>query len=251
MQRARQRRPAEPGLRLTSRGQDGHVEPVLQRGVPGHAEPVQQAAVGRAAAEEDVLAGVDGQAVPAERAGRAAQPRPGLEQGDVGARLGERDRGGDPGQSPADHRDASPRTQAHLILPARARTATMAFSRRGQRNPAVQDGGGLRRDPLEQPAVDAGHGAGAGRAAAVEHGQQLPAGGVPFAGPFGLEFHQPDELGRAGCVQVDVELGQVLGGQVDPPVLVVLADVAQDVGQLQGDAERVGQAGRLLLVVAV
>jgi hypothetical protein len=27
--------------------------------VPGHAEPVQQAAVGRAAAEEDVLAGVD------------------------------------------------------------------------------------------------------------------------------------------------------------------------------------------------
>src|SRR6185312_8498073 len=98
--------------------------PLLQRGVPGHAEPVQQTAVGRAAAEEDVLAGVDGQAVPAERAGRAAQPRPGLEQGDVGARLGERDRGGDPGQSPADHRYS----EAHLILPARARTATMAFS---------------------------------------------------------------------------------------------------------------------------
>src|SRR6266567_6791360 len=58
MQRARQRRPAEPGL-PPSRGQDGHIEPVLQRGVPGHAEPVQQAAVGRAAAEEDVLAGVE------------------------------------------------------------------------------------------------------------------------------------------------------------------------------------------------
>ena len=107
-----------------SRGQDGHVEPVLQRGVPGHAEPVQQATVGRAAAKEDVLAGVDGQAVPAERAGRAAEPGPGLEQGDVGARFGERDRGGDSGQPPADHRNLG----GHLILPARARTATMAFS---------------------------------------------------------------------------------------------------------------------------
>ena len=107
------------------RGQDGHVEPVLQRGVPGHAEPVQQAAVGRAAAEEDVLAGVDGQAVPAERAGRAAQPRPGLEQGDVGARLGERDRCGDPGQSPADHREAF--KLIGTSPPGRC-TATMAFS---------------------------------------------------------------------------------------------------------------------------
>src|SRR4029077_11221805 len=90
--------------------------------------------------EEDVLAGVDGQAVPAERAGRAAQPRPGLEQGDVGARLGERDRCGDPGQSPDDHRDSDAlpgrvwgppprnRQSTHLILPARARSATMAFS---------------------------------------------------------------------------------------------------------------------------
>gem|GEM_PF-6389413 len=94
MQRAGQRGPAEPGLprlAVSPRGEDGHVEAVLHGHVPGHAELVQQAAVGRAAAQEDVLAGVDGQAVPAERAGRPAQPRPGLEQGDVGARLGERD----------------------------------------------------------------------------------------------------------------------------------------------------------------
>ena len=123
---------------LPSRGQDGHVEPVLQRGVPGHAEPVQQAAVGRAAAEEDVLAGVDGQAVPAERAGRAAQPGPGLEQGDVGARLGERDRGGDAGQPPADHRDLDnssdpPRQGAHR---------DHGFLPRGQGNPAVRTAAG-------------------------------------------------------------------------------------------------------------
>ena len=126
----------------------------------------------------------------------------------------------------------------------------MAFSPVDSDTRPSQDRGGLRRDPLEQPAVDTGHGAGAGRAAAVEHGQQLPAGGVPVAGPFGLELDQPDELGRAGRVQVDVELGQILGGQVDPPVLMVLADVAQDVGQLQGYAERVSQAGGLALVVA-
>src|SRR5215470_4864 len=122
MQGARQRGAAEPGL-AAPRGQDGHVEAVLQRRVPGHAELGQQAAVGRAAAEEDVLAGVDGQAVPAERTRRAAEPRPGLEQRDVRARLGERDGSADSGQPPADHDNL-----AHLALLARALAATMAFS---------------------------------------------------------------------------------------------------------------------------
>src|SRR5512135_3298840 len=135
MQGARQRGAAEPcppgGWRgcpprtsRASRGQDGHVETVLHGRVPGHAELVQQAAVGRAAAEEDVLAGVDGEAVPAERAGGAAEARARLEQRDVGARLGERDRGGDAGEPSPDYRYL----RTHVILPARARTATMAFS---------------------------------------------------------------------------------------------------------------------------
>ena len=47
-----------------------------------------------------------------------------------------------------------------------------------------------------------------------------------------------------------VELGQVLGGQVNAPVLVVLADVPQDVGQLQGHAEGVGQPGGHLVIPA-
>ena len=108
-----------------SGGEHGDVEPVLERGVGGHAELVQQAAVGGAAAEVDVLAGVDDQAVAGEGAGRPAEPGPGLEQGDRRARLGERDRGGDPGQAAADH--GHPR--AHPSLPARALTATVAFSR--------------------------------------------------------------------------------------------------------------------------
>ena len=71
-----------------------------------------------------MLAGVDDQAVPVKGASRAAEPGPGLEQRDVGARLRERDRGGDPGQPAADHHNAAP----HAILPARAFTATTAFS---------------------------------------------------------------------------------------------------------------------------
>src|SRR6266566_3440942 len=76
-------------------------------------------------------------------------------------------------------------------------------------------------------------------AGGVWGGGSPPGGGGVWGGPA------PPEVSK-----VNTELGQVLGGQVDPPVLMVLADVAQDVGQLQGDAERIGQAGRLLLVVA-
>jgi len=100
----------------------------IQREIPDLSQVVpelaEQAAVRRAAAEVDVLAGVDDQAVPVERAGRAAEPGPGLEQRDRGARFGERDSGGDPGQSAADHHDP----WAHPSLPASALTATRAFS---------------------------------------------------------------------------------------------------------------------------
>jgi hypothetical protein len=89
--------------------------------------------------------------------------------------------------------------------------------------------------------------------AAVEQAQQLPAGGVPVPGPFGLELDQAGETGRRrGLAQggrVTVELGQVFGGQVDAAVAVIFADVAQDVRQLKGDAERVGQPGGLARVV--
>ena len=93
----------------------------------GHAEPVQQATVGGTAAEVDVLAGVDDEAVAGEGAGRPAQPGPGLEQGDGRAGLGQRDRGGDPGQAAADHghprKGAGELGGAHPNIPVRALTA--------------------------------------------------------------------------------------------------------------------------------
>ncbi len=58
-------------------------------------------------------------------------------------------------------------------------------------------------------------------------------------------------LGGVVPTEVNTELGQVFGGQVDPAVLPVLADVAQDVRQLEGDTERVGQFGGLGLGVRV
>src|SRR5579862_9548986 len=134
MQWARQRGPAEPSAAL-ARGEHGDVEAALDRGVVGHAELVEQAAVGAAAAEVDVLARVDGEGVAGEGAGRTAQPGPGLEQGNLRARLGERDRRGDPGQAAADYHDSAGAGGAglgggvHAILPARAWTATAAFSR--------------------------------------------------------------------------------------------------------------------------
>src|SRR5580658_5802876 len=125
MQRPGERGPAEPGA-APAGSQYGDVEAALEWGVVGHAELVEQAAVRGAAAEVDVLPGVDGQGVAGEGAGRAPQPGPGLEQGDLRARLGERDRRGDPGQAAADHHRAG---GAHFSLPARAWTATVAFSR--------------------------------------------------------------------------------------------------------------------------
>src|SRR5262249_40585699 len=67
----------------------------------------QQLPVAGAAAQEHVLAGVDLQVAAGERAGRAAQPGPGLEQGDADARLAQGDRRGDAGQPAADHHDAA------------------------------------------------------------------------------------------------------------------------------------------------
>ena len=100
VQRAGERRAAQPGTPAWA--QHGDVEPVLERHRAGHAEPGQQATVGGAAAQEHVLPVVHGQAAAAERAGGAAQARPGFEQRDPGPRLGERDGGGDAGQ-PATH----------------------------------------------------------------------------------------------------------------------------------------------------
>ena len=77
------------------------------------------------------------------------------------------------------------RLVAHAVPSARARTATAAFSRAGQRHPAAEHAGRVPLDPDQEPAVDAGHGrrAGprcAGRAWAAAAG---PARTTPRPGP--------------------------------------------------------------------
>jgi hypothetical protein len=116
--------PQPDGVR-PPRGADRDVQPRLQVHAVADAEPVQQRQVGGAAAQEHVLAGVDGEVAAAERGGQPAQPRPALQQGDLAAGVGAAQRGADAGQPAAD--DGHP--GAHGRLPARARTATTAFCR--------------------------------------------------------------------------------------------------------------------------
>ncbi len=87
-----------------------HVEPPLKRGVPQGAQKAQQPDVGRAAAEEDVLAVVDlaaGVRV-AEAVRLAAQEGAALDQRDLGPEGRALDRGGDPGEPPAAHDEPEP-----------------------------------------------------------------------------------------------------------------------------------------------
>src|SRR5215813_9462892 len=112
------------------------ILPVLQRRGRADPEPVEQRPVGGAAGQVHVLAVVDGKLAAAERGGRPAEPGPGLQQRDRGAGLAQCDRRADPGQAAADDDDVA---LAHCgttcrirvagrVIPARDRTATMAFS---------------------------------------------------------------------------------------------------------------------------
>src|SRR5208283_410637 len=126
---------------------------------------------------------------------------------------------------------------------------------RGQRQPAVQYGGRLGRDTVQQLPVDAGHRARARGAAPVEQGQQLHAGRVPVPRAVHLEVDEryeprlfggiPGRLGgRArlgGRLQRAPEAVKILSREVYTAVAVILTDVPEDVRELQGHPERVGQ----------
>ncbi len=119
---------------------------------------------------------------------------------------------------------------------------------RGQGHPAAQHGARVGLDAVEEAVVDAGHGGDAGGGAAVEHGQQAGALGEQFAGAADLEADQAGEVAvGAGAHELGplgaAELPQVLGGQVDAAVRGILTDVAEDVGDLEGQSEGVGVLG--------
>src|SRR6202012_792234 len=77
------------------------------------------------------------------------------------------------------------------------------------------------------------------------------AAAFPLAGAVGLELDQVREpglhglagerLGRAERRELDAELVQVLFGQVDAVVEEVLADIAEDVRQLQRYTQVIGE----------
>ena len=122
------------------------------------------------------------------------------------------------------------------------RPATHTFSHVGSETPSLEHGTGSGRDAGQQPAVDARHRTDARPAAVVEQGEQLqplveplPARTASKATSAATESAGPVSSG------VGAEPGDVVGRQVDAPHLPVLDDVAQDVGELEGDAEGVGE----------
>ncbi len=127
-------------------GEHRDVEAVLQVDQPGGAEPLQQASVGGAAPQVDVLAVVDGQLAALEGERQAAEPGPPLGEGDPVARLGQAERGGDPGQTAADHDGGRARgigSPGHRSSP----------SQSPDRREAVAEAG-TRSDNTELPARD-------------------------------------------------------------------------------------------------
>ena len=99
-------------------------------------------------------------------------------------------------------------------------------------------------DLAQQGAVDAGHHQAGFLCAPVGSRQQGQRFVVELVRAFGLKTHQRGEAIRVfaleNFVRLDVELLQLIDGQVDAPAQCVFAHVAQDVGQLQRLAQAVG-----------
>ena len=87
-----------------------------------------------------------------------------------------------------------------------------------------------------------------GAAAAVEQLQQLQALGEPLLGPHALEGDRAGRSGRGGPDRSGAQPTDcgIARRQVDAAERPVLDDVPQDVGELQGHAEGVGQRHRPL-----
>ena len=186
-----------------------------------------------------MLTVVDGQATAGERVGQTAQPRTWSRAGSpYDRRLRSRIAAVSPASPPPTTTTALPTGRCRRSL---ARKHPRAWSCRhpgqrsgrhrrllpaAQRQPLVVDETGCGGDLVEQPAVDAGHGAGAGRAATVQQWHQPPAACVPgtVAGARrsrsaglqpAVDVHQ---VAVAVELQLDIEPVQVLLRQVDATV---------------------------------
>jgi hypothetical protein len=118
---------------------------------------------------------------------------------------------------------------------------------RRERRRAIEHVESVAFDPLEGRAIEARKRRDAGGAPAVQMVEQGQAFGEVRPRTVGLEAHQlppfrGDETLR-DVVLRDAEPGELVLRKVDPAETPILGDVANDVDQLQGDAQRLGALG--------
>ena len=216
------------------------------------AEPREQGAVGRAAAQEHVLAVVEAHPVALEGVGRPAEPAPDLHERHVRAGRGAVERSRDPGQAAADHHDTPPAAQAPP--PSMLRIATQTFSRAGSdsaRAARARDRprcapaacGRCRPSPARTRRCACPAAAPAGPC----RGRTTPARARPRSARAPADARPPRRRCRGerrqlaaacpGLAGDHAKAPEILARQIDTPVLGVLAHVAQDVRQLHRDAE--------------
>src|SRR5437763_5865926 len=118
---------------------------------------------------------------------------------------------------------------------------------RRQRRRTVEDVEPAVLDPFERGAVEPGEGRDARGAPAVEVVEQSQTFGEVRPCALGLEAHQLAPLGRHPAGRdvgvLDTEPPKLVLRQVDAAETPVLGDIANDVDQLQGDAESLGTFG--------
>ena len=165
----------------------------------------------------------------------------GARQRHGGAAVGASQCSRDPGQPATDDDHA---TTAHAAI-ARPRSGSARRPRASPRSGRRSGARHRRRvelDAAEQAVVDARHRADAGTAAAVEQRQQSEARGRTTRRPVAPRTHQPGDRGRPPVeVRRAADRAGVVGRQVDAARCPGPRHVAQDVRQLQGDAEVVRQ----------
>ena len=219
--------------------QHGDAQPRLDRDEVLGAEPGEEAAIRGAAAQEDVLAVVDPVVLAADRERRAAEARARFVQRDGRAGVGELERGGDAREPAADDGDTR---ASHAALRARLCASTQPFLPAAQRRPPPSTSSGwtaIRSSSRRyDPAIARTHAAlrrsSSGTSVSPRSSQsQRP-----------LRFEGDQQVGRPLDSPVDdvaAEAVEILCRQVDTADAHVLADVAQDVRELERDAEIVGE----------
>ena len=214
-----------------------------------------------AAAEDDVL-GVDGLFEGGMEVGVGSAPELGaaLEEGDPCSVSGEGNGGGDAGEATADDEDI----RLGCIYIDRAGSSRGDPVAQGSAEPPGEDGelgAGGQADALgddvavmlvdagEQSAVDLDHDPEGGAAVGVDQREELAGGGVeaPGAGGDAVDEAAFVGLGLAALGErKDVggghgEVGEHVEGKVEAAALGVLFHIAEDVGELEGDAGLLGE----------